>query len=200
MSDGASASGEGGIGGHDRAGVPPARDGAVRTGAKPQGAEAAGRFGEIFFRVQRFVIERAWSLLLLTMLSEGGAYAMFKAWDLPRATGRGIVQSGLLLLGLIAFWAWPTRARFMVRLCFLLVFAGGAMFLLTWAIALMNGEASRLGHVRSVMTYWGGEIARSWLVSGALLAVLMWGGRRVFRSMRESPAEKARRSRNARNA
>lgn len=168
-----------------------------RTDAKHRAA--AGGFGELLFRVHRFVIERTWSLLLLAMLSEGGAFAMFKAWDLARPTGRAIVQTGLLVLGLIAFWAWPRRARFMVRLCFLLVFAGAAMFLLTWSIALMTGEASSPWDFQSVVKYWGGEIARNWLVSGALLAILMWGGRRVFRSMRESPAEKARRSGNVRN-
>ncbi len=155
---------------------------------------APSRAGELFFRVQKFVVERAWSLLLLTVLSEVGAFVLHKLWEVKFPTGRAIVQTLLLVAGLVAFWVWPRRARFMVRLCFLLIFAGVVLLALTWIITLATGEARDGGLLDSILSYWSGEIGRNWLVSGLILAVLMWGGRAMFRAWRTSPVERARRA------
>ncbi len=176
---------------HKMTGEDSARETVSDSGGKPGGVSRAR---DLLFRVQKFVVERAWSLLLLTVLSEIGAFVLHKLWEIRPATGRATVQTLLLVAGLVAFWMWPGRARFMVRLSFLLIFAGLVLLVLTWVITLATGEAKQQGLIDSVLSYWSGEIGRNWLVSGLILAILMWGGRAMFRAWRTSPVEKARRA------
>ncbi len=161
-----------------------------------EGAEgSASRFGEMFFSVQKFVIGRAWSLLLLTLAGEIGGYVIHKSWDgVSQASGRTMVQVFLLVLGLIAFWVSPKRAGFMRRLCFLLVFTGGVLVALAWGFEVLGGRAVEPNQLKAVQDTWVGELGLWWLMFGVFLGILMWGGRFVFSKWRETPAAAARRA------
>ncbi len=161
-----------------------------------EGAESsASRFGEIFFAVQKCVIGRAWSLLLVTLAGEIGGYVIHKSWDgVSQASGRTMVQVLLLVLGLIAFWISPGRAGFMRRLCFLLVFVGGVLVSLAWGFEVLGGRAVEPNQLKAVQDTWIGELGLMWLMFGVFLGVLMWGGRFVFSKWRETPDAAARRA------
>lgn len=164
--------------------------------AAGKGAESsASRFGDVFFAIQKFVIGRAWSLLLLTLAGEVGGYVIHKSWDgVTQASGRTMVQVLLLVLGLIAFWVSPKRAGFMRRLCFLLVFAGGVLVALAWGFEVLGGRTVEPNQLKAVQKTWVGELGLMWLMFGVFLAILMWGGRFVFSKWRETPAVAARRA------
>ncbi len=169
------------------------------SAAKPSGskakADAGPGVGGMFFAIQKFVIERAWSLLLLTLLGEIGGFVIHKSWEsVAQESGRTIIQIVLLVLGLIAFWISPKRAGFMRRLCFLLAFAGVVLAGLTWGFEIFGGRALELGHLEAVRTTWLGELGLTWLMFGFFLAVLMWGGRYVFSKWRETPGTAAKRA------
>ncbi len=162
---------------------------------EPSGKETSSRFGDAFFAVQKFIVGRAWSLLLLVLIGEIGGFLIHKNWEsVSQASGRNIVQVVLLVLGLIAFWIAPGRAGFMRRLCFLLVFAGGVLVALTWGVEVLDGRALKIGHLEAVQTTWLGELGLMWLMFGVFLALLMYGGRFVFSKWRETPDAAARRA------
>ncbi len=167
-------------------------------GARPSGEGAdssASRFGEMFFAVQKFVIGRAWSLLLLTLAGEIGGMLIDKSWDgVSRSGGRAITMTVLLVLGLVAFWISPRFAGFMRRLCFLLILGGGVLVGGTWVVEVFGGAALEKGHLTAIQNAWIGELGLVWLVSGVFLGILMWGGRFVFSKWRETPDAAARRA------
>lgn len=130
--------------------------------------------GQAAYRAQRFVVKRAWSLLVLLGLSELGSVLARKYWDARYGDlGRQGVFFLLLVIGLVCFWLWPKRARFMRQLVGLLLVLG-ALVLGTCMLLAANEHGWSLGAAWAHrLDYALGESGQRWFFSGLGLALVM---------------------------
>lgn len=141
---------------------------------KPQDTARSPRLAQAAFRVQRFVVRRAWSLLVLLGLSELGSILARKYWDERYGDlGRQGVFYALLGIGLVSFWLWPKRARFMRQLVGLLLVLGTVVLGMCMLLGA-NAHGWSLGAAWSHrLDYALGESGQRWFFSGMGLALVM---------------------------
>lgn len=141
---------------------------------KPQDKARSPHLGQAAYRAQRFVVKRAWSLLVLLGLSELGSILARKYWDERYGDlGRQGVFYILLGVGLVSFWLWPRRARFMRQLVGLLLIAG-AVVLGTCMVLAAGAHGWTLGASWTHrLDYALAESGQRWFFSGLGLALVM---------------------------
>lgn len=141
---------------------------------KSQDQSRAPRLGPAAYQVQKFVVKRAWSLLVLLGLSELGSVLARKFWDERYGDlGRQGVFYLLLAAGLVSFWLWPKRARFMRQLVGLLLILGG----LVLGICVLLAAGSHGWSLAAAWSHRGdyalAESGQRWFFSGVGLALVM---------------------------
>ncbi|MBX3364461.1 MAG: hypothetical protein KF866_06830 [Phycisphaeraceae bacterium] len=141
---------------------------------KPPAESRAPQVAKALYNFQKFIVQRAWAIILLLVLSQIGGLLAKHLWSPDRERlGRELTHYALILLGLILFWIWPKRIRFMRRVVALLITCGSIVV----AVCLLLGAISEGWTFRDAWrgqsTYILAELGRRWVISGLALGLLM---------------------------
>jgi len=168
----------------------------IPTGKPSFWSRLGRRAGELFFAFQRFCIKRLWTIIVLTLASQLGAFIAKREFGPEyEPWGRQGIYILLLGIGLMLFWIVPSRARFMPRLVWILLIAGAATLGITFLLALGAQDGSVGQAWEALDTYWMTPLGWQWLFGGVGLAAIMWGG--LWLRSRVSSADRRKRQERA---
>lgn len=170
---------------------PPSQSPGAEKGEKKSDA---GKWAERFFAFQRWVVKRFWSIIVLTIAAQIGGYIGHTQFGIERQHGRTFTLAVLIGAGVIFYWFSPRRAKFMLRLCFLLLV--GAAILVGLPLLVQFIRLGSIGDAwRSIEGTMLTPLGMDWLKAGVALMILLLGGRFVGTQIRSQSKSRGASSR-----
>lgn len=145
----------------------------------------------ILEKIQRLVVKKLWSIIVLTTLATIGGMLAARAWGPEhRVTGENLTYAILITLGIVGYWIWPKKIRVMRRLCTLLLLGGSTILVIAFVLSL-RASSWQLGEGWAGMgDYLLTALGWRWFISGAGLGVLLMVGP-IVRSRRAAHKQAA---------
>lgn len=145
----------------------------------------------ILEKIQRLVVKKLWTIIVLTVLATIGGMLAARAWGPDhRGTGENLTYAILISLGIVGYWIWPAKVRVIKRLCTLLLLGGSSILVVTFVLSLRANGWQLADGWAGLGDYLLTPLGWRWLISGAGLGVLLMVGP-IVRSRRAAAVKKA---------